>query len=311
MGTATGGEAELEPLTPPTTARSPRRQRGGSNVTTVRHRKTTLHSPGTDLPASQRLRHTGHSSATRRHAHRNQFVGMCGGRKRQQRGFSLLELLVVLAITAILTALLFPAFAKIREDAQRVVCSSNQRNIGTGINMYANDHNHRLPTSDYAHEGKPQEMMASHRGGGDPFAWEGLGHLYIMGYCGNNICFHCPSHSNIHTPDRYHQHYNNADGEEPIFTNFHYIGDWDWKQDRFNRLTEGERLPLVTDGLRTAADYNHGEGMNVLRADFSVIWYDDVSGRVRRLVPTDVEPEGHADLEDTYAELWDVFRGSR
>lgn len=222
-------------------------------------------------------------------------------------GFSLLELLVVLAITAILTALMFPAFARIREDANRLVCSSNQRNIGMGIGMWANDNNERLPPSRYAYAGRPQEMMASHRGDDNPWAWEGIGHLFSRGYCGNNACFHCPSHHNVHTPDEYHQHYNNP-GKQKIFTNYHYVGDWDWKEHRYNRLTEGENLALLTDGLRTIDDFNHEAGMNVLRADFSVVWREDTSGKIRNQLPVSIIPPGsNPELEEVYAEMWNLI----
>ena len=54
-------------------------------------------------------------------------------------GFSLVELLVVMAITGVLTALLLPTLATVRENANRVISSSNQRTIGQGLTMYAAD----------------------------------------------------------------------------------------------------------------------------------------------------------------------------
>ena len=50
-----------------------------------------------------------------------------GGAARPCRGFSLLELLVVLVVTVLLTGLLMPAMARVRESAHRVVCSSHLR----------------------------------------------------------------------------------------------------------------------------------------------------------------------------------------
>ena len=57
----------------------------------------------------------------------------------RRRGFTLIELLVVIAIIAILAAILFPVFARARENARRSSCQSNLKNIGMGIIQYTQD----------------------------------------------------------------------------------------------------------------------------------------------------------------------------
>lgn len=66
---------------------------------------------------------------------------------RRDSGFTLIELLVVIAIIAILAAILFPVFAAAREKARVTKCISNQKQILSGMNMYAKDNNDTFPDS--------------------------------------------------------------------------------------------------------------------------------------------------------------------
>jgi prepilin-type N-terminal cleavage/methylation domain-containing protein/prepilin-type processing-associated H-X9-DG protein len=57
-----------------------------------------------------------------------------------RRAFTLLELLVVIAIIALLAALLFPVFAQAREKGRQAVCTSNMRQMGMAMMLYASDY---------------------------------------------------------------------------------------------------------------------------------------------------------------------------
>ncbi len=60
------------------------------------------------------------------------------GPTRSGRGFSLIELLVAISIIALLISILIPALGKARDAGRAAVCLSNQRQLGTAMNLYAN-----------------------------------------------------------------------------------------------------------------------------------------------------------------------------
>lgn len=74
---------------------------------------------------------------------------------RKERAFTLIELIVVIAVIAALAAILFPVFARAREQARKMACLSNLRQIALGFAMYTQDHDGGYPNT------------------GDPYLWVG------------------------------------------------------------------------------------------------------------------------------------------
>ena len=65
--------------------------------------------------------------------------------RKARSAFTLIELLVVIAIIAILAAILFPVFARARENARRSSCQSNLKQIGLGLIQYVQDYDEKFP----------------------------------------------------------------------------------------------------------------------------------------------------------------------
>ena len=63
----------------------------------------------------------------------------------RNKGFTLIELLVVIAIIAILAAILFPVFQKVRENARKITCLSNEKQLGLAFTQYNQDNDERFP----------------------------------------------------------------------------------------------------------------------------------------------------------------------
>ena len=63
----------------------------------------------------------------------------------KRRAYTLVELLVVIAIVALLAAILFPVFARARENARRASCQSNLKQISMGAMQYIQDYDERFP----------------------------------------------------------------------------------------------------------------------------------------------------------------------
>ncbi|RYX81020.1 DUF1559 domain-containing protein [bacterium] len=101
---------------------------------------------------------------------------------KQHQAFTLIELLVVIAIIAILAAILFPVFARARENARRASCQSNLKQIGLGLLQYSQDYD--------------EQIVPAYALGTPNVHWRTLIHPYIK----STQLFACPSNTINSTP---------------------------------------------------------------------------------------------------------------
>ena len=227
------------------------------------------------------------------------------GNRRQASGFTLIELLVVVSIIALLVSILLPALSSAREQAKRVVCASNQHQIGIGILLYAEDNVGLVPPCNISSQYMPYLVYDSQ--------WQqkyNLGRLYTK-YVPNQEMYYCPSAKN-----RYHS-FNTLDnpwwdlwdpaelaqgvqnGTMSIYTRSSYYyftrenhfqdGNWANTNGGWEIKKKSEKLTnqaIVCDNMYNPIDYPHAPkgssassgGLNVMFIDASVrFWRDDTA----------------------------------
>jgi prepilin-type N-terminal cleavage/methylation domain-containing protein len=108
---------------------------------------------------------------------------------RHPTGFTLVELLIVVAIVSLLAAIMFPVFAQARQKARQSRCLSNLRQIGAALLVYSHDYDERFPA----------ECWAPPVNGGDfanmPYDQQ------ILPYFKNDSLFQCPDDTTVRRGD--------------------------------------------------------------------------------------------------------------
>lgn len=172
--------------------------------------------------------------------------------KHEKRGFTLIELLVVIAVIAILAALLFPVFARVREKARQTTCLSNLRQIATAILMYASDYDDTLPC-----EHNQWHQCPVHGTWYTSGAWWKYKSM-VLPYVKNESVFICPSdRPNPGRTDRPYWQYCHTDHSSYYFNGFAEPSPW--FMDRFGRSRAPNiascSLSEISEPARTALVY--------------------------------------------------------
>ena len=110
-------------------------------------------------------------------------------------GFTLVELLTVIAVIAILAALLLPVLSRAKGEAQSAKCKSQLRQMGLALAMYVNENAHKYPFWQFDQDAP------------NPAAWEdALDPYYVRGWWANRA-YHCPDYKGFVEPDHPNSYY--------------------------------------------------------------------------------------------------------
>jgi prepilin-type N-terminal cleavage/methylation domain-containing protein len=200
--------------------------------------------------------------------------------------FTLIELLIVIAIIAILASMLLPALKNARESAKKIACTSNLKQLGTTVQMYANDFNGYFPNAQgglanpgiFILNNLTVNILDAKRKDGTPCAWEsdysptlklllcpsaGSTNMWKSNYGWNAYCASLPEISGTN----YNKHQKIFSIPDP--STIILIGDakapegttvrlnyWDYKD-------YGEGWPFYIN-------YRHANSTNLLRGDLHV-----------------------------------------
>jgi prepilin-type N-terminal cleavage/methylation domain-containing protein/prepilin-type processing-associated H-X9-DG protein len=175
---------------------------------------------------------------------------------QKKKGFTLIELLVVIAIIAILAAILFPVFARARENARRSSCQSNLKQIGLGAFQYTQDYDEKFPLWFADKDGTAGQNMVT-TGAGAANVDTGWAEL-IQPYLRSTQIFQCPSETNPPAAAG-----SNSTGYSDYMGNFYWINAYGGM---VGMVAPAQTVMIVdwlsaTSASSFAANYNWSDGM--------------------------------------------------
>jgi len=243
----------------------------------------------------------------------------------RKRGFTLIELLVVIAIIALLLSIVVPTLGKAKDYAKRVIDTSNLKQIGLGINVYAQNCNGRImpnwevPTSSTKPPEKMPDPHNSYRayspsnlrpdGSMKPYH---LAVLYDEGIIDDPEVFYCPAQQrDVDYVIRYYYDFYIGEGNPAHYGASTPAGSYRW----------GTKAPVDTRGgeglVRTSYNYwTHGQKLLQKIPGYKPLVFDNI--QEWEVVPhrkgrgTTADPQGLSALFAdghvvfcTDSEIWD------
>ncbi len=182
-----------------------------------------------------------------------------------RNGFSLIELLVVLAIIAILAALLFPVYAQARFRSYGTVCASNLHQLGIATQLYCSDYDGGLmhAVDPYSRTLIAADVMTMPRS--DIAAFMKLQSLLtvLKPYVKNAETYHCPA-------DRAMEYF---DTDEPLFTHYGSSYTYTWYPALLSMTPSQFKQPSSTLLMSDGDDF-HGHTIYYITARLNELFMD-------------------------------------
>lgn len=206
-----------------------------------------------------------------------------------QRGFTLPEMLAVVAVIVILISLLLPSLGRARETTRRAICASNLSQVGKSMRAYSLDNKGRIPLGfvDSA-RGSTYHMIWGHT---TPHRYLMMGSLVPSEHIGGGQIFYCPSQKlasvqHDTSTNRWDAPYSVGGVKKPTRSGYSVrplldAAEWHWGTN--SAPSAPANLPLISSlnniviasditSLELYVDNSHVEGVNAVRTDGSVAW---------------------------------------
>ena len=207
----------------------------------------------------------------------------------KKRGYTLLELIVVVAILSLLAALLLPSIHTSRALARRASCANNLRSMGCALMMYAD-----VPS---------YECFPVYRSNGRAEPLPSLGILY-RDYVADFRCFSCAGLPTIQQLSAMQPTIGSTRSLAPLSVGMtHYAYDSGNKGTGYKPHTPKDGMAIIladfTAAGRNSDNHGPGLGQNCLRASGSVEWFETLTNTVASgtppLIDADITTDGTLD----------------